>query len=69
MLTEFSKIKVALIFINSNYLTEFLWNGESFQHENVCGGLQMRKRFFGKFIYIILTFEVDYKLIKKAKLT
>jgi len=69
MLTKISKINLNLIFINSNYLTEILRNGESFQHENVCGCLQIRKRFFGKLIYIILTFEVDYKLTKKAKLT
>lgn len=55
------KIKITVISIRSNYLTEFLRNIESFQHANVFGTLIKEKRFFHNIIYIILTFEVDYK--------
>jgi len=63
------QIKVNLLFINSNYLTEIVQNTESFQHDNVFATLPERKRFFMKFICIILTFEVDYKQKQNAKLT
>jgi hypothetical protein len=42
---------------------------ESFQHANVFGASKPRKRFFLNIIYIILTFEVNYKQKQNAKLT
>ena len=41
---------------------------ESFQHANVFGCVARGKPFFRKLIYIILTFEVNYKQKTKHKI-
>jgi hypothetical protein len=64
-----SKIKIGHNFISSNYPTDFLQNIESFQHANVFGTPILRKRFFGRRIYIILTLKVNYKQVRNPKLT
>jgi len=63
------EIKIALNFISNNYLTDFPLKIESFQHANVFGHFILRKRFFHKGIYIILTLKVNYKQVQNPKLT